>query len=156
MLVTQVGAAAVEQLLCIFDAGLRARQLEVKALKLVGLASGLVGPALIHLLKTGELAPHLGPLHFDTFNLTLKILELSSLVVVLVTLGHSLFSQASSLEILLIEHALRAGQLVIQVQVLLGPTHIKKSDVRIWYEMRGELVISALRAVIHFEQLKAI
>lgn len=101
------------------------------------MASGLVGPGLVHLLKTGQLAPHLGPLHFDTLDLTLKILELSSLVVVLVTLGHSLFSQASGLEILLIEHALRAGQLVIQVQVLLGPMYIQKSDVRIWYEMLG-------------------
>ena len=126
LLVPEVSAAAVEQFLCVFDAGLSAGQLKVERLELVSLIGSLSGPLLVHLLQAGELTPHLSALNLHAFDLALEILELSALIVVLVTLGDSLLAQAASLEVLLVEQALGAGQLIVEVEILLGPIHIKK------------------------------
>ena len=126
LLVPEVSAAAVEQFLCVFDSGLCAGQLEVKRLELISLVCSLSSSLLVHLLQAGELTPHLSTLNLDAFNLTLEILELSALIVVLVSLSNSLFAQAASLEVFFVEQALGAGQFIIKVEILLGPIHIKE------------------------------
>ena len=85
----------------------------------------LNGAGFIHLLQTGEFTPHFSSLHLDTLDLTLKILKLGSLVIVLVSLGDCFLAETTSLEVLLIKHALGAGKLIIQVKVLLGPNNKK-------------------------------
>lgn len=124
LLVPEVSAAAVKKLLGILDAGLRARELEVERLELVGLVGSLSGSLFVHLLQASKFTPHLSTLNFDALNLTLEVLELGTLVVVLVTLGDGLLAQAASLEVLLIEEALGAGKLVVKIKVLLSPTQL--------------------------------
>ena len=135
LLVAKVGAAAVQQLLGVFDAGLSAAELEVKGLELVGLLSSLRRARLVHLLKTGELSPHLGALHLHALDLALQVLQLGPLVVVLVTLLHGVFSQASGFEVLLIQKTLGTGKFIVQVQVLLGSEGYTNRVVRQWHHM---------------------
>jgi hypothetical protein len=106
LLVPEVGRATVEKSLCVFNTRLGAVQFEIEVLELVILLGGFVGASLVHLLQTSQLTPHLSSLDFNALDLTLQVLELGPLVIILITLGHSLFSEAASLEVLLIEHAL--------------------------------------------------
>jgi hypothetical protein len=77
-------------------------------------------------------------------------LKLSSLVIVLVSLADSFVTQAASLVVLLVEHALRAGQLVVEVKVLLGPIKRKNrgncsrcSE----FDMKPTVSLSIVRAI---------
>lgn len=78
-------------------------------------------------------------------------MELSTLVVVLVTLGNSFFSETSSLEVLLVKHALRAGKLVVQVQVLLGPINMMSNDVSYMFQSEIGMKIRYSVTVVSFD-----
>ena len=106
----------------VVDTSLGAVKLEVEALKLVRLAASFDRLSLVHLLQTGELSPHLSTLHFDSLDLSFEILELGASIVVLVSLGNSIFSQSAGLEVFLVQKTLGTGKFVVQVEVLLGPT----------------------------------
>ena len=127
LLVSKVCATAIKEFLGVLDTSLSARKFKIKALELVRLLSSFSGASFVHLLKTSKFTPHLSSLDLDALDLTLEILQLRSLVIVLVSLGDCFFAKATSLEVLLIKHALGASKLIVQVKVLLGPnkTRIK-------------------------------
>lgn len=85
------------------------------------MVSSLDTSSLVHLLEAGELSPHLSPLHLDALDFSFEVLELSARIVVLISLLNGILSEAASLEVFLVQEALGAGELVIQVEVLLGP-----------------------------------
>jgi hypothetical protein len=127
---SKLGAASVKKLLGVVNAGLGAGKIEVETLKLLALVSSFSGAVLVHLLKASDLSPHLSALHFDRLDLALKIVEGGSGIGVRVSLLNSLVAETASLEVLLIKEAFRSGKLVIQIEVLLGPTR-RQRQVRI-------------------------
>lgn len=135
LLVAEVSTATVKKLLGVFDASLSAAELKVKGLELVGLLGRLGGASLVHLLQTGELSPHLGALHLNALDLALQVLQLSPLIVVLVALLHSIFSQTTGFKVLFVQKTLGSGHFIVQVQVLLGSGKKTNRVVRQWHHM---------------------
>jgi hypothetical protein len=72
-----------------------------------------------------DFTEHLSTLNLNGLNFTLKIGLITALVGALVALGHSVFSKASSLKVLLIKQALGSCAFVIQTQIQFGPKSIR-------------------------------
>ena len=96
---------------------------EVEALEFVSLLPSFTSSRLVHFFQTSDFSPHFCPLDLDSFDLTLQVGQLVSLVCVLVTLLNSFVAEAACFKVLLIEHSLRSGELVIQIEVCLGPSN---------------------------------
>ena len=86
---------------------------KVEALELVGLVAGFTSSILVHLLQASDFSPHFCPLNLHSFNLALEVGKLVPLVLVLVALLDGFVAETACFEILLIEHSLRSGELVI-------------------------------------------
>jgi len=82
----------------------------------MGLASFLIG----QIFKVGDFSPHFSTLNLDSFYITFKLLELSTEVGILVSLGNTLVSKTSSFEGLLIKHTSSTGGFLRQIDSLFG------------------------------------
>ena len=90
-------------------------------LLLVLLSVGLTSFLISQILKVGDFSPHFSTLNLNCLYITLKLLELSTEVSILITLGNTLVSETVSFEGLLIKHASSTGSFFSQVDSLLGP-----------------------------------
>jgi hypothetical protein len=93
----------------------------IEMLLLVLLSVGLTSFLISQILKVGDFSPHFSTLNLNCLNITLKLLELSTEVSILITLGNTLVSETVSFEGLLIKHASSTGSFFSQVDSLLGP-----------------------------------
>lgn len=125
LLGAEVLATDIDQLLGVGDSGESSIVLVIKLLNLILLVGCFMGLCFVGILKVADLTEHLSTLNLNGLDFTLKIGLITALVGALVALGHSVFSKASSLKVLLIKQALGSCAFVIQTQIQLGPKSIR-------------------------------
>jgi hypothetical protein len=121
LLVAEIVASGINDLLSIIDSHINTGKVVVKSLKSIGLISSLSDTVLVEILQFSNLSKVVLSLELEDLNLLLKVSGLKSEISINIALLSVILVQSEGFEVAVVKKAFLAGQLLLKVHRLLIP-----------------------------------
>jgi hypothetical protein len=121
LLVAEIVASGINDLLSIIDSHINTGKVVVKSLKSIGLISSLSDTVLVEILQFSNLSKVVLSLELEDLNLLLKVSGLKSEISINIALLSVILVQSEGFEVAVVKQAFLAGQLLLKVHRLLIP-----------------------------------
>ena len=121
LLVAEIVASGINDLLSIIDSHINTGKVVVKSLKSIGLISSLSDTVFVEILQFSNLSKVVLSLELEDLNFLLKVSGLKSEISINIALLSVILVQSEGFEVAVVKQAFLAGQLLLNVHRLLIP-----------------------------------